>query len=97
MAKIILKKGERANEPFIADKIRISLEMAARDSGVTEAAAERIVRETYYEVITFAIRRAEVSSTDIRNEIIKILTADPKNMEKNAIAAAWMDYERRFK
>lgn len=79
------------------DKIRMSIERAAQDSGVEKVFAEKIVRETYYDTIVFAVRRAEISSTDIRNKIISLLTADEKDEKKNAIAAAWMDYERRFK
>ncbi len=97
MAKIILKKGGRANEPFIADKIRVSLERAAHDAGLTDAVAEKIARETYYETIVYIVRSEEVSSADIRNRIIKILTSDPQNKEKNAVAEAWIEYERRFK
>jgi len=97
LANIILKKGGRANEPFIADKIRVSLERAAQDSGLPEAPAQRIIRETYYETIVFAVRCTEVSSTDIRNQIIKSLTKDDRDKGKNAVAAAWMDHERRFK
>jgi transcriptional regulator NrdR family protein len=97
LANTILKKGERANEPFVADKIRVSLERAAHDSGISEAAREKIVRETYYETIVFAVRCTEVSSTDIRNRILQALTADGKDERKNAVAAAWVDHERRFK
>lgn len=97
MANIILKKGDRANEPFIAEKLRASLEKAAKDSGVNELLAQRIVREVYYKTIVFVVRRDEISSVNIRNEIIRLLTTEEKNKEKHAIAEAWMDYERRFK
>jgi transcriptional regulator NrdR family protein len=97
LANIILKKGGRASEPFVADKIRMSLERAAQDSGIEEPVAEKIVRETYYETIVFAIRCNEVNTTDIRDKIIDSLTASEEDEKKNAIAAAWVDYERRFK
>jgi len=97
LANIILKKGGRANEPFIADKIRVSLERAAQDSGISEPVREKIVRETYYETIVFTVRCTEVSSTEVRNKIVQILTSNEKDEGRNAIAAAWMDHERRFK
>jgi len=97
LANIILKKGGRANEPFIADKIRVSLERAAQDSGLSEEPAQRIVRETYYETIVFAVRCTEVSSTDIRNQIMKFLTNETQDEARSAVAAAWMNHERRFK
>lgn len=75
----------------------MSIERAAQDSGLSETPAQRIVRETYYETIVFAVRCTEVSSADIRNQIIRFLTEDERNEEKNAVAAAWMDHERRFK
>ena len=39
LTNIILKKGGRAKEPFIADKIRMSLERAANDAGLTDSIA----------------------------------------------------------
>jgi len=97
LANIILKKGGRASEPFVADKIRTSLERAAQDSGIEEVAAEKIVRETYYETIVFTVRCNEVNSTDIRDRIIDSLTANEEDAKRNAIASAWIDHERRFK
>jgi transcriptional regulator NrdR family protein len=97
LVNLILKKGEKINEPFVADKIRMSLEKAAQDSGIDEVVAEKIVRETYYETIVFTVRCSEVSTEDIRNKIVEHLTASEGDDGKNAVAAAWMDYERRFK
>jgi len=97
LTKIILKKGGRASEPFVADKIRVSIERAVEDALLPDVIAERIIRETYYETIVYIMRSEEVSSADIRNRIIKILLSDAQNKDKNAVAEAWIEYERRFK
>jgi len=85
--RVIKKSGEE--EPFNLDKIVEAIKKAAEKAG--EKNAKEIANEISKEVLDSLIERQNVSTSEIKDLIIKKL--EEKGYEN--IVKAWGDYEKR--
>ncbi len=88
MKKVIKRKGYE--EDFEPEKIKISIEKAAKDAGMNNIF--QIVEEVSRVVFEFCEEKEIISTEDIRNLILDHLKEKyPK------VAEAWLNYEKEVK
>jgi len=85
--RVIKRSGEE--EPFNLDKIVEAIKKAAEQAG--EKNAEEIANEISKEVLNSLVERQNISTSEIKDLIIKKL--EEKGYEN--IVKAWEDYEKR--
>ena len=87
MTKIIKKENKR--EAFDADKLRKSIEAAARESEISEERAKEVTDNVAKTVIEMAEKEKEIETQSIRKMILKELdSAEP------AVSEAWRNYDK---
>ncbi|OGZ33486.1 MAG: hypothetical protein A2174_03225 [Candidatus Portnoybacteria bacterium RBG_13_41_18] len=87
MAKEVTKK-DGTKEPFDAEKIKIAIEGAAREAGLSDERKNEIVERVSAKVIHMAEVKEEITSSEIKENIISELDSlDP------SVLAAWKKYD----
>jgi transcriptional regulator NrdR family protein len=82
-------KKDRKKEAFDADKVRKSIEAAARESGISEERAKEVTENVAKAVIEMAEKEKEIETSAIRKMILKELgSAEP------AVSDAWRNYDK---
>jgi transcriptional regulator NrdR family protein len=88
MTKIIKKDNKK--EAFDADKLRKSIEAAARDSEISEERAKEVTDNVAKIVIEMVEKEKEIGTQSIRKMILKELdSAEP------AVSEAWRNYDKK--
>lgn len=88
MTDVIKSNGKR--EPFRPQKLRKSIESAVTDSGSTVTQQMKAIEHATQDAENLARDRNEISSQELRNEIVNDLESDaPK------VAQAWRNYEKQ--
>jgi transcriptional regulator NrdR family protein len=84
----VIKKGKK-KEAFDADKLRKSIEAAARESEISEEKAKEVTENVAKTVIEMAEKEKEIETHVIRERILKELdSAEP------AVSEAWRNYDK---
>jgi transcriptional repressor NrdR len=87
MTDVIKRNGKK--EPFKPQKLRKSIENAVTDAGFTVTKQMKAIEHATKDAESLAMNRNEISTKDLRNEIINDLEGDaPK------VAQAWKNYEK---
>ena len=87
MTKIIKKDNKR--EAFDADKLRKSIESAARESEISEERAKEVTDNVAKTVIEIVEKEKEIETQSIRKMILKELdSAEP------AVSESWRKYDK---
>lgn len=82
-------KKDKKKEAFDADKLRKSIEAAARESGISEEKAKEVTENVAKTVIEMAEKENEIETHVIRERILKELdSAEP------AVSEAWRNYDK---
>lgn len=88
MTDVIKSTGKK--EPFKPEKIRKSVESAITDAGFTLSSKMKAVEHASQDAMNLARGKNEISTKDLRNEILNDLEGDvPK------AAQAWRNYEKQ--
>ena len=88
MTDVIKRNGKK--EPFKPQKLRKSIENAVTDAGFTVTKQMKAIEHASQDAEKLAMGRNEISSKDLRNEIVNDLESDsPK------VAQAWRNYEKQ--
>jgi len=88
MTDIIKRNGKK--EPFKPQKLRKSIESAVSDSGSTITKEMKAIEHATQDAENLARGRNEISSEDLRNEVVNDLESDAPQ-----VAQAWKNYERQ--
>jgi len=88
MTDVVKRNGKK--ESFKPQKLRKSIENAITDAGYTVTDQMGTIEQATQDVENMAMNRNEISSRDIRNEVVN-------DLESNAPKAAhsWRNYERQ--
>jgi transcriptional regulator NrdR family protein len=86
--KNVLKRN-REREPWSDDKIRDSIEAAAREAGYATATAESVVEEVIPSVGEMKKSRDLVKTSEIRETILRQL-----DERHPGVSAAWRDFDK---
>jgi transcriptional regulator NrdR family protein len=82
-------KKDKKKEAFDAEKLRKSIEAAARDSEISEERAKEVTGRVAKTVIERAEKEKEIGTQSIREMILKELdSAEP------AVSEAWRNYDK---
>ncbi|MFH1337587.1 MAG: ATP cone domain-containing protein [Nanoarchaeota archaeon] len=87
MTKIIKRDGKR--EPFDADKLRRSIEAAARESKISDERARKVVERVARSVTKIAEKKREIETRAISERILKELDAT-----EPAVSEAWRNFDK---
>lgn len=88
MTDVIKRNGKK--EQFKPQKLRKSIENAVSDSGSTITNEMKAIEHATQDAEKLAMNRNEISTKDLRNEILNDLEGDaPK------VAQAWRNYEKQ--
>ncbi|MEN4018463.1 MAG: ATP cone domain-containing protein [Methanobacterium sp.] len=88
MTDVIKSTGKK--EPFRPEKIRRSIENAITDAGFTVASKMKAIEHASEDAMNLARGRSEVSSKELRNEILNDLESDVPEA-----AQAWRNFEKQ--
>jgi Predicted transcriptional regulator, consists of a Zn-ribbon and ATP-cone domains len=88
MTDVIKRNGKK--EPFKPQKLRKSIEGAVSDSGSTITKEMKAIEHATQDAENLARGRNEISSEDLRNEVVNDLESDAPQ-----VAQAWRNYERQ--
>ena len=88
MTDVIKRNGKR--EPFKPQKLRKSIESAVSDSGSSITKQMKAIEHATQDAENLARDRNEISSEELRNEIVNDLESDAPQ-----VAQAWRKYERQ--
>ena len=82
-------KKDKKKEAFDADKLKKSIELAARESGISEERAKEVTENVAKTVIEMVEKEKEIETQSIRKMILKELdSAEP------AVSESWRKYEK---
>jgi transcriptional regulator NrdR family protein len=82
-------KKDKKREAFDADKLRKSIEDAARESGISEEKAREVTARVARIVIEMAEKEDEIEAHVLRERILKELdSVEP------AVSEAWRNYDK---
>ncbi len=91
MAQMVVKR-DGSKEPFDADKVKKSIQMAAEDAGLEPDRTQDIVMRASQAAIEFAAGTEEVATSELRDKILEVLdVAEP------TVGDAWRRYEEANK
>ena len=88
MTDVIKSTGKK--EPFKPEKVRRSIENAITDAGFTLTSKMEAVEHASEDAMNLARGRNEISTKDIRNEIVNDLESDAPEA-----AQSWRNYEKQ--
>ena len=88
MTDVIKSNGKK--EPFRPEKIRKSIESAISDSGSTITREMKAIEHATQDAENLARGRNEISTKDIRDEIVNDLESDAPEA-----AQSWRNYEKQ--
>jgi len=88
MTDVIKSTGKK--EPFKPEKVRKSIENAITDSGSTLTKQMKAIEHATHDAENLARGRNEISTKDLRNEIVNDLESDAPEA-----AQAWRNYEKQ--
>ncbi len=88
MTDVIKRNGKK--EPFKPQKLRKSIESAVSDSGSSITKQMKAIEHATQDAENLARDRTEISSEELRNEIVNDLESDAPQ-----VAQAWRKYERQ--
>jgi len=88
MTDVIKRNGKK--EPFKPQKLRKSVENAVSDAGFTITNKMKAIEHATEDAESLAMERNEVSSKELRNEIVNDLESDAPQ-----VAQAWKNYEKQ--
>ena len=88
MTDVIKSTGKK--EPFKPEKIRKSVENAISDAGFTLSSKMSAVEHASQDAMNLARGKNQISSKDLRNEILNDLESDVPEA-----AHAWRNYEKQ--
>ncbi len=88
MTDVIKRNGKK--EAFKPQKLRKSIESAVSDSGSTITDQMKAIEHATQDAENLARGRNEISSKDLRNEIVNDLESDAPE-----VAQAWRNYEQK--
>jgi transcriptional repressor NrdR len=83
----VIKSDER-REPFNAEKVRKSIESAAREADITEERTKEIVEKVSRKVTKMAEQGSEIETRAIREAILTELDAT-----EPAVSEAWRKFD----
>ncbi|MBU1015004.1 hypothetical protein KKI17_01000 [Patescibacteria group bacterium] len=89
MAKEVIKR-DGSRQEFAAEKIRKSVEAAAREGGLSEERIGEIVEKASAPVLSWAEEQEEVSTSEIRERLL----AELANVAPEAVEG-WKAYDER--
>lgn len=87
MTDVIKRNGKK--EPFRPQKLRKSIENAVTDAGFTITDQMRTIEHATLDAENLARNRNEISTREIRNEVINDLESDAPE-----VARSWKNYEK---
>jgi len=87
MTDVIKRNGKK--EPFRPQKLRKSIENAVTDAGFTVTDQMRTIEHATQDAENLARNRNEISTREIRNEVINDLESDAPE-----VARSWKNYEK---
>lgn len=90
MGKVLKKDGKK--QPFVAAKIKRSVEKAAKEAKLSSAKVKKLVKEVAEPVIALYKKKRLVKAVDLRRSLLGRLD---RNFKK--VANAWRRYDRRKK
>ncbi len=88
MTDVVKRNGKK--EPFNAQKLRKSIENAVSDSGSSVTQQMKAIEHATQDAENIARERNEISTQEIRNEIVNDLESDAPQ-----VAQAWRNYEKQ--
>lgn len=87
MAKEVIKK-DGTREPFDAEKIRKSIDAAAKQTALPEERREEVVEQVSAMVIPMTEEKEEIATSEIKEKILSEL-----DRVEPTVSAAWREYE----
>jgi transcriptional regulator NrdR family protein len=88
MTDVIKRNGKK--EQFKPQKLRKSIENAVTDAGFTVTKQMKAIEHATRDAEKLAMNRNEISSKELRNEIINDLESDAPE-----VAQSWRNYEKQ--
>jgi transcriptional repressor NrdR len=88
MTDVIKRNGKK--EQFKPQKLRKSIENAVTDAGFTVTKQMKTIEHATRDAEELAMNRNEISSKELRNEIINDLESDAPE-----VAQSWRNYEKQ--
>ena len=88
MTDVIKRNGKK--EQFKPQKLRKSIESAVTDAGFTVTKQMKAIEHATSDAEELAMNRNEISSKELRNEIINDLESDAPE-----VAQSWRNYEKQ--
>ena len=88
MTDVIKRNGQK--ERFKPQKLRKSIENAVSDAGSTLTKQMKAIEHATQDAENIAMNRNEISSKELRNEIVNDLESDAPE-----IAQSWRNYEKQ--
>jgi len=90
MTMVVKRNGKKAK--FDARKIVRSIEAAAREAKIPDAAARRLAQQASRNIIDYSKKEQQIRSTTIRENILNKLDHTAPEVSR-----AWRDFDRRTK
>ena len=89
-SEVIKKDGSR--QPFDAEKIRISITIAAEQANLLGERKNEVVEKVTAVVIQMAEGRGEIATSEIKEKILSEL-----DLMEPAVSASWRNYDQEKK